>query len=794
VFNVLDCVWTQHDHRLVALAAVICLIGCLTSFLLTNRARECGPKRRGRWLTITAVAAGVGVWSTHFIAMLAYDGGLPIAFGLELTLLSVAVAIGVFWVALRVLYAIPSAWACVLAGFAFSLGVAAMHMVGMSAIQASARIHYDIPTIAIGALISSGLAAASFLVFATVRKTKGLLASTGLLVLSICTLHFTGMSATTLIPDPTIIGPTDPAAGRDWLISAVVIASVGAIALTALAAFVDRYLTDLRGLADATREGLMIVRCGRIIEVNERITTLSGRTGTDLIGKAIDSVFVPANGSLASAVGVAPVEGVLASDQPEGAVFQPDASEGRPVEAVAHTIEYRGRQCQVLAIRDLTDKKEAQRQIEHLARNDVLTGLSNRATLDERMEEALTRARRGSEALAVLALDLDRFKAVNDIFGHAQGDQILCKVAEILKTCVRSSDTIARIGGDEFVILQSDGPQPKAARALCDRILTAFAEEMDTTRDPAAVGVSIGVAIYPDDAIDGPALRKGADVALYRAKQSGRGVACFFDHIMDAEVRARRELEHDLRHAVLRQQLHVAYQPLVSTKGGDIGGYEALLRWSHPVFGEIGPDIFIPIAEESGSIIQLGEWVLREACATAATWPDHLSIAVNVSTVQFQVPNLVELVEAVLAESGLAAERLELEITESVLMRDRVMALRTLNRLKDLGVAIVMDDFGTGYSSLNNLQSFPFDKIKIDRSFILALENDEAARSIVRAIVGLGRSLNLPVVAEGVETEAQHRMVTDEGCPQAQGFLFGRPVSAPQFEPAIKSQITAKAS
>ena len=390
--------------------------------------------------------------------------------------------------------------------------------------------------------------------------------------------------------------------------------------------------------------------------------------------------------------------------------------------------------------------------------------------------------------MAVLALDLDRFKAVNDIFGHAEGDRVLCRVADILRSCTRAVDTVARIGGDEFVIVQVGAAQPEGAKILADRILSTFAAEMDVTRDPMAVGVSIGVAVYPDDAGDPDTLRHGADVALYRAKQAGRGTARFFDQQMDAEVRNRRNLEHDLRHAILRRQLHVAYQPLVSTIGGAVAGYEALLRWRHPVMGEISPEVFIPIAEDTGSIVALGEWVLREACRTAATWPDDYAVSVNVSTVQFKVATLPDLVATVLAETDLHPSRLELEITESVLMKDRASALHTLNRLKALGVRIVMDDFGTGYSSLSNLQSFPFDKIKIDRSFIGAIEDDEAARSIIRAIVGLGRGLNLPVVAEGVETEAQRRMVADEGCPQAQGFLFGRPGSAPVFPERSEAQ------
>jgi predicted signal transduction protein with EAL and GGDEF domain len=289
--------------------------------------------------------------------------------------------------------------------------------------------------------------------------------------------------------------------------------------------------------------------------------------------------------------------------------------------------------------------------------------------------------------------------------------------------------------------------------------------------------VSIGVAVFPADARDGEVLKHHADIALYRAKQTGRGNVCFFAPFMDREVRARRQMEHDLRLAVQRHQMSIAYQPMVASDTGGVVGYEALLRWHHPDLGDVPPSEFIPVAEESGSIVQLGEWVLATACRDAASWPEPLTLAVNMSPVQFQLPSLARTVENCLRQAGLPPHRLELEVTEVALMRNSADVLAIFRQLKTLGVSIVMDDFGTGYSSLNSLQSFPFDKIKIDRSFIGALESDEAARSIVRAIVGLGRSLNLSVVAEGIETEAQWRLVVEEGCPGAQGFLFGSPNS-----------------
>ncbi|MBA4752810.1 MAG: EAL domain-containing protein, partial [Sphingopyxis sp.] len=438
-------------------------------------------------------------------------------------------------------------------------------------------------------------------------------------------------------------------------------------------------------------------------------------------------------------------------------------------------IEYRGRSCQVLAIRDLSDRKRAQRAIEHLASHDPLTDLSNRA----HFARALGAAIDANKPFALLALALDRFKAVNDIFGHGAGDEILCRIADILRSSVRADDIVARIGGDEFLIIQTDVSGPEDARKLSARILDTLAIEMDVARDPMAVGVSIGVALFPQDGTHAEILQRNADTALYRAKNNGRGNAAFFDQQMDELAQERRALEHDLRHAIARNELYVLYQPLVATAFASVIGYEALLRWNHPERGEIAPDDFIPVAEEIGAIVPIGEWVLREACRAAASWPKNVSVAVNVSTIQFQVPNLPAVVRDALSQSGLEAHRLELEITETAFLRNRHSALKALHEIRALGVRIAMDDFGTGYSSLSNLKAFPFDKIKIDKSFVASISDDEAARSIVRAIIGLGRSFNMPIVAEGVETQEQRQMLLDEGCPQAQGYYFGRPAADP---------------
>lgn len=758
----MECIWTQHDHVTTGLAALIWIIGSLAFFLALERAQECQHHRRAAWLATGALAGGLGVWATHFVAMLAYKGGLPIGYSLAATALSAAIAIVGCWLALRMLGAF-SVGRCLLAGVVLTAAAGIMHFTGMAALEVQAQIKYDWMMVTTSALIAGALFTLAFILFNRLPRFWHIPSAALASVIGVCALHFTGMSATTLVFDPTLPA-VEVSHSRTWLIGATAGSTLIVVLLTGFATLIDRYLTDLKGFADATLEGIVILREGRVVEANDRFAEWMGMSGSDLVGLNPDSLLAAIDGCPIGDLRDDPVEAV------------PRAQLGERVfEVGVHEIEYRGRPSKVLAVRDLTNAKAAQRQIEHLARHDGLTGLPNRTLLKERLDHAIALSKRTGEPLALLALDLDRFKAVNDLFGHAEGDRVLIAVASMLKRCVRGADTVARLGGDEFIILQVGAPQPEGSHCLANRILQIFRTEMNPSVDPTAVGVSVGVAVFPQDGEDVASLHHAADIALYRAKTSGKGTATFFDRDMDIEARQRRQLESDLRHAIARNQFSIAYQPLVSTENENVAGYEALLRWKHPERGDLLPDDFIPIAEETGAILPLGEWVLRQACTDAASWSEDLFLSVNISAVQFQLANLEDVIASALAASGLAPARLELEITETALMKDRNKTIKTLKAIKSKGVKIVMDDFGTGYSSLSNLQSFPFDKIKIDRSFVQSMQTDEAARSIVRAITGIGRSLALPVVAEGVETEAQRAIVMAEGCMQAQGYLFGMP-------------------
>ena len=426
---------------------------------------------------------------------------------------------------------------------------------------------------------------------------------------------------------------------------------------------------------------------------------------------------------------------------------------------------------------DVTAQVLAERQARYLALYDPITDLPNRLLLRQRLEEALAGLRRRDGMVAVFLLDLDRFKSINDTFGHAAGDRLIKACADRLKACMRETDTLARIGGDEFALIQLGVDEATQAQALCRRLLTALVEPFDLDGQEVIITASIGVALAPNDADEPARLLQHADVALYRAKDEGRNAFRFFEPEMDRRLQSRRALECDLRAAIAREQIEVHYQLQVDLRSQKPVGVEALARWHHPARGWVSPEEFISVAEETGLILPLGEWVLRTACAQMAAWP-ALRLSVNVSPVQFRHGDLVALVAGALEDSGLDPVQLELEVTEAVLLGDTANALAMLARLRGLGIRIAMDDFGTGYSSLGYLQDFTFDRIKIDRSFVGAIEKRSEAEAIVRAVVGLGQSLGIRICAEGVETAGQFAFLEGEGCDEVQGYLFSRPVPA----------------
>jgi diguanylate cyclase (GGDEF)-like protein len=434
----------------------------------------------------------------------------------------------------------------------------------------------------------------------------------------------------------------------------------------------------------------------------------------------------------------------------------------------------------------LEERQRAAAEIDYLAHHDALTGLANRTLLRAKLDEAVAKAQRG-QACAVLCLDLDHFKDVNDTFGHPAGDMLLCAVAERLRAAVRETDTIARLGGDEFAIIQTSSKQPHDGGVLAQRLVEALSAPFDICGNHVFVGTSIGIAVSPGDGLDADVLLSSADMALYRSKAAGRSRFRFFEPEMNDHAQSRLKQLVDLRVALNAGQFELFYQPIVHLTSGRIIGFEALIRWRHPERGLIMPDRFIALAEEGGLIVPLGEWVLRRACADAVTWPEGLRVAVNVSAIQFGSRALSDVVTAALNASGLSPERLELEITETALLRETESTLSTLHQLRSLGVPIALDDFGTGYSSLGYLQRFPFDRVKLDRSFVFPLGRAQASDAIVRCMISLCDALGISITAEGVETEEQHQLLAASGCHEAQGYLFGRPMTLGETQALLVS-------
>ena len=541
---------------------------------------------------------------------------------------------------------------------------------------------------------------------------------------------------------------------------------------------------QMRQLLDAALnsmvQGLVTLdRAGTLRVWNRRFAVLLGLpNGLLRPGIALSDVLAACPGTAAAALAppAAPAAAEAAADGHRGVVAMGSSQVLR-----AHWLPM-GDGGWIGTFEDITRLHHNEARLVHLARHDALTDLPNRAALREAIGRAMIRARQG-EAFAMLSVNLDRFRAVNESLGHEAGDALLRQAAERLRRTARGGDTIARIGADGFAIVQTATGQPAGAEALALRLIAALSAPYEIGNTTVVVGASIGIALpdadTPADAKTGAdALLRNADLARQRAREEGGGTLRFFEPAMDALARERRSLELDLRQALERGEFDLHYQPLVSVRTRGITGFEALLRWRHPERGMVRPDIFIPLAEEVGLIGAIGEWVLRRACAEAAGWPAEVSVAVNLSPLQFARDGLVEQVEAAIAEAGLAPSRLELEITERVLLRENADNLAILHRLRGLGVRISMDDFGTGYSSLSYLRSFPFDKIKIDKSFVHGLDagtDDGEADAIVRAIAGLGRSLGIATTAEGVETVAQLNALVADGCTEMQGYLFSPP-------------------
>lgn len=766
--KILTCITTLHDLWLVGLAAAICVFGSWISVRLFLRSRARGAGAPAAWVFLGAVAAGSTVWCTHFVAMLAYRPGVPVSYEPAMTGASLAVAI-VAAAASLALARLRFTHAPAIGGGVFGAGVAAMHYTGMSAFGADGAMFWDEGYVALSVVLSVIGGAIAFQ-FSTRAATKNQreFGGAGLLVLSIVLLHFTGMAALTIVP----LAGNEFTSDDAYSVLALAVGGVGLLVLgTGLASYLldrqaaGRARSSLRQLAESTVDGVVIERGGRIIETNAAFAALVGKTRDELLG-ADFATF-----------------GVSAAAQRELVQTNLTGADGAsiPVEIVARAEGERDEALVIYSVRDLRQRLAQERRIAHLARNDSLTGLPNRASFLEHLERTLAGAS-PERKVALLAIDLDRFKEVNDLHGHAAGDHVLRVLSERMKAVKQDGEFIARLGGDEFVATVTVRNRADALD-LANRLEVELFKGMPYEHTDLVCGASIGIAVHPEDGETTTALMNNADLAMYRAKASLTESICFYEEEMDAVVRARRKVMVELRDALARDQFELHYQLQASASTKEITAYEALLRWKHPERGYVSPGEFIPLAEETGLIMPIGEWALRTACAHAAKWDSQHKVAVNLSAVQLSNIDLPRLVHEVLMQTGLSPKRLELEITETALIQDPERTTHILRQIKALGVSVAMDDFGVGYSSLSTLRAFPFDKIKLDKSFMDELDGTPQARAIIRAVLALGDSLDIPVLAEGVETEEQLAFLQEQGCDEVQGFLLGRPRETPQATP-----------
>jgi len=751
--------------------------------------------------------------------MLAFEPDLPVGYDLGTTLISVAAAVVVSGMGWRVALD-PRPATVALGGAIVGIGVATMHFIGMGALEIAGLIVWDrtlvMASIGLGVVFSAIAAWLS-------RSDRRIVARSAPLVLTlaICLLHFVAMAAVRIYPGNAVDlggGTVDSATLATVVTAGILLIMLAGFGLLSFERTLARVQLDEAAQRSALAEQVLRTAAERdaltaqlqreaelstaalenmvhglaVYDESERLVTFN-RKYAELYGIP-HHLLVPGTPFLAIreylvASGTFPDDDtfyrdMLDTNREEGGRFEVNLLDGRIVEVRLRRMPSGGR---LATHEDVTAARKSAQEIAWLATHDALTGLPNRTAFAKKLAGALVDA--PDPQLAMLTIDLDRFKEVNDTLGHPFGDHILRHAAERLRELVSLDDVVTRLGGDEFAVIQRGVTDPAAAGVLAAAIIEALDRPFEFEGHTVVIGASIGIALAPRDSSSPDELMQMSDLALYRAKAESRGTHRFFEPGMDARLRERRSIEAGLRVAIREGQFEVLYQPLLDLRSSTIGGFEALVRWNHPTRGVIQPLDFIPVAEDTSLIIPIGEWVLRQACRDAAQWPEDVKVAVNLSPAQFKRGDLISVTMNALAAANLAPDRLELEVTESVLLHDEAWVRSVLDRLTAFGVGIALDDFGTGYSSLSYLRSFPFSKIKIDRSFVADLAGESDCLAIVQATIQLSEKLGMVTTAEGVESVEQLHILAQEGCTQVQGFEISRPVPASQV-PALLDRFT----
>ena len=904
---------SAYHYWLVILAVIVCGGASLTTFTIYSHLLARGGTRNRAWLLVAGLCSGAGAWATDFIAMLAYDFGVPARYNPFLILASFAVGLAVTTLGLQMSLRRGREMVA-MGGATIGLGIAVMHFLGMSALIVPGDFLWNWGLILLAASLGVVFMVGALLAYRELKGWRALLSGAGLFAAGICSLHFTGMAALTIIPDAQSSVPAPMVEG--WVL-AIAVAGVTALVLLAsyLVAMVDaramrETFSGMGELIDVVFEGLVVADDGVIVNVNARILELSGCTADELIGQKIigtlltdarrgsrltsgnrsetrllrnDGASIPVEvarrrlNALAQGNEIYAIRdlrerdeaaeqltqinqelrqreqelrmrnlilndvlsqmsyGLCMYDQHQRVVIcnesyatlyglpadviQPGMSLKEVVQKRIDNGIYTGTSSraymeertapvikaedtvhelnngQIISVarrilpgggwmtthKDITARRRMEAQIAQMAHHDVLTDLPSRKSLRDKLVESLAAATRHDRRIAVLMLGIDRFNEINDALGHAAGDNLLQLVAKRLQDSARRSTLLGRFSDDKFIVAEVIEQAGRDADALVNRIQEELHKPFTLDDMNLDITATMGVALFPGDGTDADTLLKYAALALHRAKIDNRGSHRFFKPAMHRELRARRELEQDLKKALERREFELHYQPLVDLGRGEITGFEAFLRWQHPVRGLVSPGAFLPLAEEIGLINPIEEWTLLQACKQAMQWPKTFTLAVNFSVTRFRSPDLVGSIGRTLASTGLAADRLQIEITEKVLHENAAEALKILRQLFELGVRVVLDDFGAGFSSLTYLRQFPFHKIKIDRSFVNGLTEGEDSRVIIRTLARLGTGLRIATAAEGVETKEQYDIVRAEGCTEMQGHYFSPPKTAEEI-------------
>ena len=795
----------SYDPVLVAASFLIAVFASYAALEVSARMRGGAAAASLNWLLAGALAMGGGIWAMHFIGMLAFSLPCGVRYDPAMTAASMIPGLLASAVALWVISRKELHWGEIIGGgVLLGGGIGAMHYAGMAAMRMEALLRYDPSLFAFSIVVAVVLAVLALSIRFQLRawsdsfRQMSALVSATVMGGAITGMHYTAMAAAYFLRDGG--APLPGSSFNPTFLATLVIVVTGLlIALVLSSTVAVRYLDVARRLSNAnedlrqaasvfdnTAEGIMITDAGaKILSVNRAFTWVTGYAAAEVLGKTpqvLSSGRHDMNFYQAIWAGLAATghwEGEIWNRRKSGEVFPELLTINAIKDNLGQVLKY------VALFRDITLIKRTQADLERMAHYDPLTSLPNRSLLGERLNHALDRIRRSGGELAVMVLDLDGFKTVNDSLGHPAGDRLLQTVAERLKSVLRAEDTVARLGGDEFAVILEELKHGQDAAEVARKLLEGLATSVDIGGHTAMVSASIGIALYPQDGDDSTTLLMAADTAMYKSKQAGRNTYHFHHSDMALAVRKRLDLEQGLRRALECNEFEVWYQPQVDLSTGKVIGAEALLRWREPTVGLIPPNDFIPLAEETGLIIPIGEWVLNAACADAQRWREQFGwngkVSVNVAGPQIERGDFHFSVLRALGAYSLPAQALELEITETFIMHNADNALDVVGQLRALGITTAIDDFGTGYSSLAYLKHLPIDRLKIDRGFVKDLPADRDDAAIVAAIVALGTSLGFTVIAEGVETEAQRDFLIRAGCDQGQGYLFSRPLPVDAF-------------